>query len=103
MTLVHCQREPTETVTLTLSTGESGAVVAWDDAVLVFSSPRAFAPGAPIKLSLSLSLADSPADLELKAIGSRRAEGEVLFQVRARAMNLRRELRLRLDAALRVA
>ena len=40
---------------------------------------------------------------EMQAIGSRRAEGEALFQVRARAMNLRRELRLRLDAALRVA
>ena len=93
--------EPIEPVTLTLSTGEPGAVVAWDGAVLVFTSPRAFAPGAPIKLSLAL--ADSPADLELKAIGSRRAERDALFQVRARAMNLRRELRLRLDAALRPA
>jgi hypothetical protein len=86
-------------VALTLGTGEPGRVVSWDGTVLVFQSPRAFAPGAPIKLALAL--ADGPLDVELKAIGSRRAEGEPLFQVRARAMNLRREQRARLDAALR--
>ena len=85
-------------VALTLSTGEQGSVVSWDGGMLVFRSPRAFAPGAPVKLALTLP--DGPADVELKAIGSRRGEGEVLFVVRARAMNLRREVRVRLDVAL---
>jgi hypothetical protein len=87
-----------EPVTLTLSTGEGGSVVSWDGAMLVFCSSRAFAPGAPVKLAIAL--ADGSLDVELKAIGSRRAEGETMFEVRARAMNLRRELRQRLDAAL---
>lgn len=89
------------TVTLTLSSGEQGNVVSWDGTTLVFHSPRAFAPGAPVKLRLAL--ADGPVDFELKSGGSRRAEGETLFIVRGRAMNLRRETRVRLDAALRVA
>lgn len=87
-------------VALTLSTGEPGVLVSWDGTTLVFRSLRAFAPGAPVKLVLAL--ADGPVDLELKSGGSRRAEGETLFLVRGRAMNLRRETRQRLDAALRV-
>ena len=85
-------------VALTLSTGEACAVVSWDGTTLAFRSPRAFAPGAPVKLALAL--ADGPVDVELKSGGSRRAEGEALFLVRGRAMNLRRETRIRLDAAL---
>ena len=88
-------------VGVALSTGEPGSVVSWDGTTLVFRSPRAFAPGAPVRLTLAL--ADGPLALELKAGGSRRAEGEALFLVRGRAMNLRRELRARLDAALRGA
>ena len=87
-----------EPVALTLSTGESGSVVSWDGTTLVFRSPRAFAPGAPVKLAIALE--DGALDVDFKAIGSRRAEGETMFDVRARAMNLRRELRQRLDAAL---
>jgi len=88
-------REP---VTLTLSTGEGGSVVSWDGTALVFQSPRAFAPGAPVRLSIAL--VDGSLHVDLKAIGSRRAEGDTMFEVRARAMNLRRELRQRLDGAL---
>ena len=87
-----------EPVALTLSTGESGSVVSWDGTTLVFRSPRAFAPCAPVKLAIALD--DGALDVDFKAIGSRRAEGETMFDVRARAMNLRRELRQRLDAAL---
>jgi hypothetical protein len=84
---------------LTLATGEAGEVVAWDGTVFAFRSPRAFAPGAPVRLALVLG--EHAVDLELKAIGSRRGEGEPLFLVRGRAMNLRREARAVLDAALR--
>lgn len=90
---------PVPEVAMTLCTGERAAVVSWDGTTLVFRSPRAFAPGAPVKSVLVL--AEGAVDLELKAVGSRRADGETLFVVRGRAMNLRRELRLRLDAALR--
>jgi hypothetical protein len=86
---------------LTLATGEAGETIAWDGTVFVFRSPRAFAPGAPIRLSLALG--EHTVELELKAIGSRRGEGESQFVVRGRAMNLRREARARLDAALRSA
>jgi hypothetical protein len=86
---------------LTLATGESGETIAWDGTVFVFRSPRAFAPGAPIRGSLVLG--EHIVELELKAIGSRRGEGEALFVVRGRAMNLRREARALLDAALRSA
>ena len=87
-----------EPVALALSTGESGSVVSWDGTTLVFRSPRAFAPGAPVRLAIALD--DGALDVDFKAIGSRRAEGATMFDVRARAMNLRRELRQRLDAAL---
>jgi len=82
---------------LTLATGEVGEIVAWDGAVFAFRAPRAFAPGAPVRLALVLGA--RTVDLELKAIGSRRAEGESLFLVRGRAMNLRREARAVLDAS----
>ncbi len=86
---------------LTLATGEPGEVVSWDGNVLVFRAPRAFAPGAPIRLAITLG--EGAVDVELKSIGSRRAEGDPLFVVRARAMNLRREARVSLDASLRSA
>jgi len=64
----------------------------------VFRSPRAFATGAPVRLCIVF--VNGALDVDLKAIGSRRAEGDTMFEVRARATSLRRELRQRLDAAL---
>lgn len=58
-------------------------------------SPRAFAPGTPMRLTVNFTYSVL---LELKCIGSaRRADG--LYQVRARATTLTREAREALEAA----
>ncbi|MCZ7687520.1 MAG: hypothetical protein M5U28_55795 [Sandaracinaceae bacterium] len=57
--------------------------------------PRAFAPGAP--LALTLELEDGALELTGKTIGSKRRE-DGRFDVRARLISLRREDRARLEA-----
>ena len=69
-------------------------LVAFDGRHFGLVSARAFAPGYPLPLTLAL---DAPTSVELKSIGSkRRPDGS--FDVRARAMTLRKEVRERLLA-----
>lgn len=86
---------------MTLQAKLSGELLAdvesWDGTVMVLHSPRAFAPGAPLALSL---LPPEPAvavSLDAKALGSKKRE-DGRFEVRVRLVNLRREARVQLDA-----
>lgn len=75
----------------TLPGGLAGTAESWDGAVLVVTSPRAFAPGAPVRLELGAL------GVEGKALGSKKRD-DGSFEVRLRAVNLRREQRAALDA-----
>ncbi len=72
---------------LRLATGEEGEATAIEGNLLTFLSPRAFAPGAPIRFS---TLGEAERSFEGRTIGSKRVE-DGRFEVRMRFVNLRRE------------
>lgn len=72
---------------LRLETGEEGDATAIDGDVLTLSSPRAFAPGAPIRFSASSG--ETVRSFEGRTIGSKRID-DGHFEVRMRFVNLRR-------------
>lgn len=79
------------------STPLEGALVALDGEFVTGVFPRAFAPGAPFTVRLSLS--ETPVGFTAKAVGSkRRTEGD--FAVRMRMLDVRKSVRLGLAAAL---
>ena len=69
-----------------LESGEDVVLGSFDGAVLVLRSPRAFAPGSPIRFR-TVSAEDSRA-FEGRTIGSKRIDEA--FEVRLRLINLRR-------------
>jgi hypothetical protein len=74
--------------------GETLTLTGYDGRHFVLQSARAFAPGYPIRLNVAFT---TPATLELKSIGSKkRMDGG--FEVRARPMTLRKDVRERLLA-----
>jgi hypothetical protein len=75
-------------VNLRLQSGEQGEAVRLDGNLLTFLSPRAFAPGSPIRFAVSAE--GGPRSFEGRTIGSKRIEGG-RFEVRMRFVNLRRE------------
>jgi hypothetical protein len=64
--------------------------------VVLFASDRAFAPGKPLDVHAAFSDGELP--FKLKVLGSRRRD-DSRFDVRARVINLTRELRERLQRA----
>ncbi len=78
-----------------LRDGGEGEAIAWSREVLHLVLPRAFAPGAP--LALTLELDGGALELTGKTIGSKRRE-DGRFDVRARLISLRRGDRARLEA-----
>ncbi len=72
---------------LCLDGGEDAEARSFDGAILTIMSPRAFAPGAPIRFSTSTG--DEVRAFEGRALGSKRVE-DAHFQVRLRFVNLRR-------------
>jgi len=70
-----------------LDSGEDAEARTFDGALLTLLSPRAFAPGAPIRFVLVLDGGERP--FEGRTIGSKRVD-EVRFEVRIRFVNLRR-------------
>jgi hypothetical protein len=70
-----------------LEGGEEADAVRIEGNVLTLLSPRAFAPGAPIRFSVAFEERDR--GLEGRTIGSKRVDG-VRFEVRLRFVNLRR-------------
>ena len=82
------------TVPARAASGEALSLTAFDGKLFRLVSPRAFAPGQPLTLSLELG---SGLSLELKSLGSvRLAQGG--FEVRARAATLSRAARAALLA-----
>jgi hypothetical protein len=69
-----------------LETGEEAEAVAFDGNLLKLRSPRAFAPGAPIRFKTT---EDEPRSLEGRTIGSKRVDDRC-FEIRMRFVNLRR-------------
>ncbi|MFW6050910.1 MAG: hypothetical protein ACODAU_07030 [Myxococcota bacterium] len=77
---------------------DAGArLVAFDGQIFTLRSPRAFAPGAPVRFSVALE--SEARALEGRSIGSRRLP-DGGFEVRLRAVNLRRADREHLRALL---
>ena len=72
---------------LRLHSGEDVRSIRFDGNLLTLQSPRAYAPGAPIRLELLLD--EERRSLEGRTIGSKRIEDGV-FEVRLRFVNLRR-------------
>lgn len=72
---------------LRLDSGEEADARTFDGAVLTVLSPRAFAPGAPIRFSATTD--GEARSFEGRAIGSKRVDN-VHFEVRLRLVNLRR-------------
>lgn len=64
--------------------------------VVLFVSERAFAPGKPLDVHAAFN--DGEAPFKLKVIGSRRRE-DGRFDVRARVINLTKDVRDRLQRA----
>jgi hypothetical protein len=80
-----------------LSSGQSGTLASFDGRVLAVVSPVAFAPGAPVQLTVRW--ADRPPSrIEGRSMGSRRRPAGD-FDVRIRPVNLRRQVREALVAA----
>jgi len=70
-----------------LESGEEAEARAIDGNVLTLHSPRAFAPGSPIRFTVELG--DGAKSFEGRTIGSRRVD-DGGFDVRMRFVNLRR-------------
>lgn len=70
-----------------LDGGEEAEAERIEGNVLTLVSPRAYAPGSPIRFSASIDAEDK--SFEGRTIGSKRT-GRDLFEVRLRFVNLRR-------------
>ena len=70
-----------------LDTGDEGEAKSLDGNTLTLLSPRAFAPGSPIRFSVAVH--DDSRSFEGRTIGSKRVDPE-RFEVRLRFVNLRR-------------
>jgi len=82
-------------VKIRLDGGEDADAQTFDGNRLTFLSPRAFAPGAPIRFTAAT---DSGArGFEGRAIGSKRVD-DARFEVQMRCVNLRRDDRSILSA-----
>jgi hypothetical protein len=82
---------------LRLESGETVAATTFDGRTLTLQSPKAFAPGSPIRFQ-SVE-ADGPRSFEGRTLGSRRVD-DTTFEVRLRLINLRRADREHLVAKI---
>lgn len=80
-----------------LESGEDCEGLSFDGKLFRFAGPRAFAPGAPLRLLVEL--VDGSRALEGRSLGSKLREDQ-RYEVRMRFVNLRRELREALVLAL---
>jgi hypothetical protein len=81
-----------------LESGEDAEARAFDGNLLTLLSPRAFAPGSPIRFVATLN--DEEQTLEGRAIASKRID-DSHFEVRMRFVNLRRQNRTLLTTLLK--
>jgi len=84
-------------VKVRLESGEDAEARRFDGNLLIMSSPRAFAPGSPIRFTATT--AEDVRSFEGRAIGSKRVD-EARFEVRMRFVNLRRQDRKLLSSKL---
>jgi hypothetical protein len=84
-------------VKIRLDSGEEAEARTFDGALLTLLSPRAFAPGAPIRFTAATE--GEARHFEGRALGSKRVD-EGQFEVRMRFVNLRREDRELLEQTL---
>ena len=82
---------------LRLDSGEDAEACAFDGNIFALLSPRAFAPGSPIRFMAIFE--DDERPLEGRVLGSKRID-DGRFEVRLRFVNLRREDRKRLAATI---
>lgn len=82
---------------LRLEDGQPGRATRLDGLILHLESPRAFAPGSPLRFTAEID--GDVRRFDGRSLGSRRGEGEA-FHVRVRLVNLTRENRIALTAAL---
>jgi len=75
-------------VKIRLDSGEEAEARTFDGALLTLWSPRAFAPGAPIRFTATTE--GDVRNFEGRAIGSKRAD-DTHFEVRMRFVNLRHD------------
>ena len=75
-------------VKVRLDSGEEAEARTFDGAFLTLLSPRAFAPGAPIRFNATTE--GDPRTFEGRAIRSKRVD-DSRFEVRMRFVNLRRD------------
>ena len=75
---------------LRLESGEEALATKFDGNILMLLSPRAFAPGSPIRLTATSDSGER--NLEGRVLGSRRVRDQQ-FEVRIRFVNLRRATR----------
>jgi hypothetical protein len=80
-----------------LDSGEDADGTAFDGTLFTLLSPRAFAPGSPIRFLALLEDGERP--LEGRVLGSKRVD-DGRFEVRMRFVNLRRSDRENLVAQL---
>jgi len=74
-------------VKVRLDGGEPGEAKSFDAGILTLLSPRAFAPGSPIRFSFAVDGVERR--LEGRTLGSKRVD-DLQFEVRLRFVNLRR-------------
>jgi hypothetical protein len=87
----------TKGLAIAFGDGSDGYVASFEGTVLLAVGERAYAPGRPLELVLKLDGGD--ARVRAKAIGSKRRE-DGAFDVRVRLVDLRKDDRARLVAAL---
>lgn len=85
------------TVKLQFQNGESARATHLQDLILHIESPCAFAPGSPVRFTAEVDGALRRFDS--RGVGSKRRDGNT-FEVRVRLVNLTREDRNALTAAL---
>ena len=81
-----------------LQSGDVLTLETFDGKLLVFSSPRAQAPGTPLRVRVD----QNGAGLELKSIGSRKRD-DGMFELRARITTMPSEVRSFLCAHFGIA
>lgn len=83
-------------IAMRIETVGTAELVHFTGEVALFVSERAFAPGKPLDVQIAFTDGTQPG--KLKVVGSRRRE-DGRFDVRARVINLTRDLRERLQRA----
>jgi len=81
----------------TIQGEHAGSLLAREGMLLTLTSPKAYPPGQPLKLTLHLPT--GPLALEGRSLGSKKRD-DSSYELRLRLLNLRRETREALEQAV---